>query len=394
LLDLKALQAQLASMSDEMCLTANDHQGRVVAAVALLDLAQSQPDLLSARLDEYGLLRDAPWLLARPLDGLRSGAALPAVPGPTTVIATDGSQIAPSHHEIALCCLVNIGRILYTYGTGERPLQDSRPHLFHRDEDLRPRIGGRRLAMNDEMLAIRRNRKESAALVELAWLAVGRGHPTLALVDGTLIQFMLESQPDDLKDEVLRDHLDDLEQLRGLRVPVAGYLSNSRSADVVNMLKLVACPKARLECPTCAPNEPPCEARHVPLSDRRLWERKLRPGERSPLFRSSSPILAKYPVHQRIAFFYLHVGSEVARLEVPAWVADDRSLLDRVHALAFDQAAKGMGYPIALQEAHNQAVVGREDRARFFALLSRRLAATGVQVAVSSKELKKRVGVV
>jgi hypothetical protein len=246
--------------------------------------------------------------------------------------------------------------------------------------------------MTEDLLALQRNQQESAALVELAWLAVNRGHPSLALVDGTLIQFMLEKHEDGA--EFLRTHLDDLDQLRGLRVPVAGYLSNSRSADVVNLLRLVACPKVSLECTTCAQHQPPCERDHLPLHDRRLWAQKLAPGERSPLFYSSSPILQRYPDHQKILFFYLHVGSEVARLEVPRWVAEDRELLDRVHALAYDQAQKGLGYPITLQEAHNQAVVSREDRARFFSLLSQRMAAAGVQVAVSHKQLKKRAGVV
>jgi hypothetical protein len=81
-------------------------------------------------------------------------------------------------------------------------------------------------------------------------------------------------------------------------------------------------------------------------------------------------------------------------VEVPAWVAEDPALLDRTHAIVFDQAQKGHGYPIALQEAHNQAVVSREDRARFFQLLSQRLMEAGVRVAVSNKQLKKRVGVV
>jgi hypothetical protein len=131
----------------------------------------------------------------------------------------------------------------------------------------------------------------------------------------------------------------------------------------------------------------------VPLSDRRLWEHRLRPGERSPLFTSSAKILAKYGRH-RIAFFYLHVGYEVARIEVPMWVAEDAALLDRVHALCFDQAQKGLGYPISLQEAHNQAVVSREDRAKFFSLLSQRMQQSGMAVSVSNKQLKKRVGVV
>ncbi|MOA48017.1 hypothetical protein D3C78_1707040 [compost metagenome] len=69
-------------------------------------------------------------------------------------------------------------------------------------------------------------------------------------------------------------------------------------------------------------------------------------------------------------------------------------MLERVHARAFDQAQKGMGYPISLQEAHNQAVVTKEDRARFFALLSMRMQQLGVRVSQSPKQLKKRSGLV
>jgi NurA-like 5'-3' nuclease len=119
----------------------------------------------------------------------------------------------------------------------------------------------------------------------------------------------------------------------------------------------------------------------------------LAPGERSPLFASRSAIVSRYGPH-RIQFFYLHVGAEIARIEVPAWVAEDAELLDRVHALAFDQAQKGMGYPITLQEAHNQAVVTREDRARFFSLLAGRMQQLGVRVSQSNKQLKKRSGIV
>ncbi|MDB5101623.1 MAG: NurA protein [Cyanobacteria bacterium RYN_339] len=388
MLDLKLLHDQLAGLSQDLGTQAQDRSGRVQAALALL----ARADGLGDRLDEYQELNDKPWRLAIPTGGVTETTPLPTFKGPSTVVATDGSQITPSHHEIALCYLINIGRILYTYGTGELPLQRSVPYLHHGDE-LRPKVGERRQPMTEELLALQRNQQESAALVELAWLAVNRGHPSLALVDGTLIQFMLEKN-DQQRDVFLRSHLDDLDQLRGLRVPVAGYLSNSRSADVVNLLRLVACPKERLECSTCAHHEPPCEEGHLPLHDRRLWAQKLKPGERSPLFYSSSPILKYYPDDQKILFFYLHVGSEVARLEVPRWVADDPELLARVHALAYDQAQKGMGYPITLQEAHNQAVVSREDRARFFSLLSQRMAAAGVQVAVSNKQLKKRAGVV
>ncbi|HEY9722958.1 MAG TPA: DNA double-strand break repair nuclease NurA [Oscillatoriaceae cyanobacterium] len=392
MLDIRALNQQIHAMTADLFQQADASSERLEAALALLRRGAAENSPLLERLEAFAALREPPWMVAQPAEALETTRALPALAAPYSVVATDGSQIAPSHHEIALCYLLNVGRILYTYGTGERPLQDSFPQLFHREADMRPSVGRRRVSINEELIAAFRNLHEAKSLVGLAEMACERGHPAIAMQDGTLIQWMLEDKPEDFQDELLEGHLEALNRLRDLRVPVVGYLSSSRATDVVNLLRLVACPKARLECERCAWNEPPCEG-HVPLSDRRMWARRLAVGERSPIFYSTAKILAKYGAH-RVAFFYLHVGAEVARLEVPLWVAEDDALLDRVHAYAYDQAQKGMGYPISLQEAHNQAVVSREDRQRFFSLLSQRMQQAGMTVAVSNKQLKKRVGVV
>jgi hypothetical protein len=74
-----------------------------------------------------------------------------------------------------------------------------------------------------------------------------------------------------------------------------------------------------------------------------------------------------YGEHQ-IYFCYVHVGTEIARVEVPAWVAENPEKLDSALSLMLAQVQKGYGYPVALAEAHNQAVVRGGDRARFFAL--------------------------
>jgi hypothetical protein len=393
MLDIRALSAQLDAMAKHLAGSADETYGRLDAALNLVEQGAGSPDRLLDKVAEYYAMDENPWLLAQPLEPLGEIVPLPEMQPPYSVVATDGSQITPSHHEIALCYLLNVGRILYTYGTGEMPVQDSQPFLYHRDEDMHPLIGRKKMTINEELIATFRNIKEREALSEMAKMAVERGHPTVALVDGSLIQWMLENTPEDFQKLILDGHLAALEELREMGVPVAGYISNSRSADVVNLLKLVACPKAKLECGPCSQDEPPCEAKHIPLSDRRIWDKRLSAGERSPIFRSSAKILNQYGPHH-IAFFYLHVGAEVARIEIPAWVAETPEYLARIHALAYDQAQKGMGYPISLQEAHNKAVVAREDRAQFFSLLSTRLARAGVRVAVSNKQLKKRVGVV
>jgi hypothetical protein len=70
-----------------------------------------------------------------------------------------------------------------------------------------------------------------------------------------------------------------------------------------------------------------------------------------------------------IHFFYLRVGREIARIEVPRWVAEDRALLDRTHTLIYDQCMRGQGYPVALARAHEQAIVRAADRRAFMTIV-------------------------
>ena len=61
----------------------------------------------------------------------------------------------------------------------------------------------------------------------------------------------------------------------------------------------------------------------------------------------------------------MRVGRELARVEVPCWVADEPHLVDQVHGLVYDQCLRGQGYPVALARAHEQAVVRGGDRRAF-----------------------------
>jgi hypothetical protein len=116
----------------------------------------------------------------------------------------------------------------------------------------------------------------------------------------------------------------------------------------------------------------------------------LKPGQRSLIWKSAAKILEVYGDHA-VYFCYIHMGSEVARVEFPAWVAGDPALLDSALSLTMTQVQKGYGYPVALAEAHNQAVVRGGDRARFFAILEQQMIRAGLKnIGTSYKESRKR----
>jgi hypothetical protein len=218
---------------------------------------------------------------------------------------------------------------------------------------------------------------------------------TVALVDGTLLLWWLEPEPerllrlghDDVKMQTFAAFSSCIEAAAETNALVAGYLSSPRTTDVVSMLKVVLCTEDPVDCDKCpydsgakawhaqleimgtsllpVPSKP-CEEAH-PVTDASLHWSLLAPGQRSGRFRSHARVTQAYDVG--VDFVYLNTGQEIARLEFPASTTPRN--LDLLCGAVLDQCAKGMGYPVSLSEAHEQAVVRSADRRAFIELVRR-----------------------
>jgi hypothetical protein len=426
-LDLYSLKCQIDHMVAEQVDRPRQAQVRMEASLAQLERWSADWQALASKIERS----NTSWLLPLIAESPRQSYPRPVRPERITVASTDGSQIFPDRHEISSCYLINIGYVLLHYGTGERPLMSSRPTLFHRDRDLY-RGRGRRAGVNRELVGIRRSLLELTELAQLAAAAHDEGYPTVAMADGSLIMWSLEGKPPDFRGEYLESMLSAFETLRQRRVPVVGYLSRPGAQDLTNALRLGLCPLDAPDCdhcpyeadsaelseltelsestepaeltePTGAASTPdipsPGAAGDLPcgaidgVGDGALLRRILQPGGRSAVFESSARILAEYGPHA-ICFFYVHVGAEIARVEVPKWVAEDRTLLDLVHTCVCDQAEKGQGYPVSLSEAHEKAVVRGADRESFYRYLREAFVRHDIDARISNKSLRKRHAVV
>ena len=393
MLDLAKLAGQLPGISQHLKKEAQASERRITQAKELQQQACSRQDNLIATLEEY---RDRIIFgVATPVEPLASCYDLPAPPYSHSVFATDGSQISPSHHEIVYCYLINVGRVMLHYGQSLHPLLDSIPEVFYEAKDLYiSKQWGIRL---DEWMGYRRTVSEAQMLADVAtnWVLPPGSHqdiPNLAMVDGSLIYWFLDSLPIDAREQILPPILAAWEKLRATKIPLMGYVSASRSIEGINFLRLQSCPYKVPNCvKECSDLEKyPCQVID-PLRDATFWLQHLQPGQRSPLYRSNLRILDLYEEAQRVYFCYVHVGAEVARVEVPAWVAEDTELFQQSLGIMLGQVHKGYGYPVALAESHNQAVVRSGDRARFFALLEHQLVRAGIRnVGTSYKEARKR----
>ncbi|MFB6273082.1 MAG: DNA double-strand break repair nuclease NurA [Salinibacter sp.] len=316
----------------------------------------------------------------------------PERPSPITVVATDGSQINPDRHVEPSFFLLNVSRVAFQYGTTEDALLDATPSLHFR-EQLAAQFDAPLDTIPSELVSALRDDRELSRLLDGATTARVPGRPLVALADGTLIRWMIRGMDNEiLEDELIARYTEHLEGFRDEGLALASYVSLPASTEVVNLLRFVGGDLGA--APPDFPEDPPGTPRLDGLLDRHVLATVLGPGERSAVFGSASHIQGEYPTGTDISFFYLKVsgagGGELGRVEVPRWVADDAALLDRVHATMLRECRKGEGYPLALSEAHERAVVRASEREAFFRLMERRLRRAGLNPTGSRKRRSKQ----
>ena len=342
------------------------------------------------------------WLVADPVDGLDQHYAAQATPAEFSVAATDGSQIDVDRHQQARCYLINIGCAVLGYGSNPEAALDSYPRLCSDEQDLfmaPPEGGGRAQPIEGALLGIKRSVDEYRHLARIM-AELPPAMPALGLIDGSLILWGLVSQdyPEFVVEALLDNgfirYLDDIRKLsRERRLAIASYISFPRSTDVVNTLRVAICPHDVPNCDQyCADitwGKRECDA-VAGVQDRELFSGLLADGERSALFISRSSIVQKRYGSHRVYFCYLRVGDEIARVEIPEWVAVDKERLELAHALVLDQCRRGHGYPVALSEAHELAVITGADRINFQHLVEMLMAEEKIAATTSAKSQSKR----
>lgn len=401
MLDLNKLHAQINALSKYQ-------RDRIQNLAEALGIASEQIKLVSEDIRAFvnKVSRSSTsWLVAMPTEEDPFEAHRPIVcPGSYTILSTDGSQINPDRHSPHRAFLINIGKVEISYGDYLGYRLESEPSLFFEEKDIMRRFGGKEREVSGGVLAALRQKMEFDALSKM--IEKCENKPAAALTDGTLILWSLETEPgtlesfgtDDLKLQSFISLMQLISAGKKSRVPVAGYISSPGSSDVVNSLKVSLCPSDPVDCDSCPYKAAgfdgalPC-AKIDGITDAGLFRRLLQFGERSSLFGSISKILKDYG-EEKVYFFYINMGKEIARVEVPGWVAHDPAMVELVHSICLDQADKGTGYPIAVAEAHEQAVVKQADKNIFDQLVLQALIRQGSPVIESRKAIRKKGGFV
>ncbi len=403
MLDFQKLIPQIAQIGDESALQdTNDSEILQLAQLTFED-AQADPDRINSLVFENG--GNAFWPVAIPLDPFGVADFIEEYTGSHSVVACDGSQIMPTQHEILSCYLLNIGAAVMFYasleeykkGTDSEALLTSFPRLYHRSDELYPLVNQRRVHVDEALVSFERSIQELQKARELAEKQQSLGRKVVTLVDGSLIPWNVDKNADRAQKELLERFGFELDSFNAARLPLLGYVSHSRSSDIVNVLRLMRCPYSQIRCQAYCGSlneeEFPC-SQIWPLADRHLLSSKLPVSSRSGFFLSGASWSQIMPYRNQVCFCYLNTGGESARVEIPRWLYEEKELLGFSLAVLLLQIRKGQGYPIALSEAHNMAIVRQADRLQFFSLIQEQLLRAGQQkVAVSPKEKRKRQGI-
>ncbi len=377
----------------------NDGSGADLLSLALSKFEEAIGDVAKFEEKLDGSEGTTWWPLAKPIEQFGTICSINTKPpAKSLVVGVDGSQIMPSHHEIYSCFLLNIGVSAITYGVKKAPTLLSKPFLFHRPEDLYPLVDRRRMHIDELYVSLERYLLEFEEVAQTAITLREKDMATLALFDGALIPWSLEKMPPTYVDQFIERAKNIYALLRQNKVPVMGYISHSRSSEVVNMLRVYNCPyelsHCRNYCSELNEEDFPCST-IWPLTDRHLFKNSLPANSRGPIFQSSAKMSQLFDADNRICFSYLNVASEVVRLEFPRWLLSDKALLEQAFVLTLNQTSKGMGYPIVLTEAHHLAVIKNQERKQFFDLVAKQLLTLGVKrIAQSPKEQKKQTSFV
>ena len=292
-------------------------------------------------------------------EGLLGSRPPPDVPADWTAISVNGSHIDVDRHLPLRCHLTNLGGCVITYGEDFGCELFSEPSLAVVDADLylrspngAPGDGARgETLISGPLLGALRTVREVERLAD-AVESLPDDRPALALLDGTLAFWDLQrgQYPRYVADMLIGERLQPaLARLRAAStnrrpVAVAAYTSRPRTAEVAGALRLMLCDQTDAACNRlCAARRsdlPSCD-RAAGFDDRELFKLLLEPGHRSPLYRSSH-LAARFALglatgQEWSHFYYLNGGSEIARVEVPDWLADDPELLALSHAMLVRQ---------------------------------------------------------
>ena len=394
MLELNKLTGQVDGMAEALAgQRARQRKDTDDARELLLKHAQVTEEL--TRKIEIARRVDESWRGAEPLgDRLDERVPIAHHGEAATLVGSDGSQIYPDTHGIALYYLTNIGTIVLRQGSGQAPLVTTDPILRMAEDD--PLEEQEQDRVDADEVNLRRDLREVEALAALARqeresLGGDMDRLVVALADGPLLPWMPQRLTDPDQARRVKQFTAPLDDMRASYAVPLGYVDRPRSANVLRLLHLAGLPEDAIS------KERLRQGAFKGLSDAGLF-RDLAPGERTALFAATSEINKNFDdAGHRICFCYMNVANEpgekralIVRIEMPQWIADEPARLAAALAAVWSDCSL-LGYPYLLTRAHELALVSRQEKDLLEQMLGTEMIRWEMRVEESAKAATKRV---
>lgn len=385
--DFQSIQAQIRDMGQRAEIRERDLLARLRKAREVLYTYAVELDAVEQRVAQAAAVHKNLRCALPTGEPLTAQIAAPPLDCQYVLLAADGSQVVPSHHDAVEFGVINVGAVRFLPGQPFAPREFIYSQLLF-DEMLYTESG---YLLTEEVVALKRDVAERGTLAKLARQ---EQLPVVTLTDGQL-EIYGESKSSKEFDRELENYKNVLNDLAGQRAVTAGYVSKPRSDLAVRMLELLLLEDIRL-----AGNERMRQLSGV--TDMLLFSgfRDIPPllasGERSALFAIQSKPNTPFDGSLAVHFFYINVSQTdhpvLARVEVPAWVTYDASLIDLLHHALVNQCRHlgSQPYPYALHRAHEVAVVSLEEKKQLENMIMVELRRQGASVStISEKQFHK-----
>jgi hypothetical protein len=213
--------------------------------------------------------------------------------------------------------------------------------------------------------------------------------PLLAILDQRLLYWPFGGS-EAVGNKAVRDWSETMTIIRDAGAWLAGYIDRPGKMSVVTLLQsLLAGPEFDWKS---------LGKRSVGLlTDAALFGEILKPGQRSAVFVEVSPSNERFAgmdAQNEVCFFFLNpgqTGRQIARVDIPMWVAEDKQAVAAVHGLIYHQCRILGDYPYVLARADELAVVGRQDEVELNGMIDIFMQRAGISGQVTAKQSSKEV---
>lgn len=276
------------------------------------------------------------------------------------IFAVDGSNTEIDRHISIPYYFINIATVYIDYHRNNNAFEFATyPYVYLEDEIYSEKENSFTIKNSSE-ISKERQMKEYQAILDYIQKSSTKEGLSLVLYDGNLIDWASDRQ--DIRfGRKPNDFLEDIfVQAAKKRIAVCGFISMPKNSIISNIYRIYNCSKMRINCKTCDEDvKLKCEM-YQRIKDVFLFDH-LENGECSDIFYTLGRAFDEFE-ESDITFIYINTGYEIARIEIPVYVAKSKDWVDGCIGAIYHQCKIGLGYPIVLTHAHDFCSISKSDK--------------------------------